>query len=482
MTDHPAGQAARQMVERQLEELGSLYNAGVRSPMFREWRQATLTCIQRIWPADPAKSERFRRIPFSPPMGRPGEREVREYYERGCGEAASLLKELIAEVASAGIAGPPAAPSHAMGASHVPGIEDDGIPTVDLPGSGSASPAADAARDVRPAAGAGGPSPSSKPRLKDLLGFSDGPDLAGGTRGTTDLEAALAAATGPAPAAPPPAPTHPGATPSLPGLERPGHSPATHGTPPGPQATPGAGAHTIPGLESQGFFAPPTVTREVPGHAPGHAATPAPGHSVVAAPGHAAAPPHGHAAPAPGHTPAPPAASPTRIVVTGPELAAGGPAPPPDLSARGLERSAATPAAVPAPAPSPEASRIAEAAARDDKDPDYLERIAEELLRATSAIGSVPRRTGQDRRTNPREIKSPIAIAVAALALEVEALGVPEGHRARARAVLLDLSRALDGSNLQWTALREATSFVMEFPGLGRRVVPLLLPYFDRAA
>ena len=162
MPDASAGQAARQMVERQLAELGSLYNAGVRSPMFREWRQATLTCIQRIWPADPAKSERFRRIPFSPPMGRPGEREVREYYERGCGEAASLLKELIAEIASVGVADA-AAPSHALGAPHLPGIEDDGIPTVDLPGSEVAPPVAQP--HVRPPAGAGGPPASSKPRL-----------------------------------------------------------------------------------------------------------------------------------------------------------------------------------------------------------------------------------------------------------------------------------------------------------------------------
>jgi len=168
--------------------------------------------------------------------------------------------------------------------------------------------------------------------------------------------------------------------------------------------------------------------------------------------------------------------------VTGHEQAASPPIPPAGPSARGLERSSPGGAPAPTPAASSDLSRIVEAATRDDSDPAYLERIAEELLRATSAIGSVPRRTGQDRRTSPREIRSPIAIAVAAMALEVEALGVPEGHRARARAVLLDLSRALDGSNLQWTALREAMSFVMEFPGLGRRIVPLLLPYFDRAA
>ena len=448
MPDPGASQGARQMLERQLEGLGSLYNAGVRSPNFREWRQATLTCIQRIWPADPAKSERFRRIPFSPPMGRPGEREVREYYERGCGEAASLLKDYIAEIARVGVAGPPAPPSHAMGAPPIPTAEEDGFLTLELPGSGAAPPPV--AHAPQPAghapAGGGSPPASSQPRLKDLLGFSDGPDLADTPSGAQELEAALAAAEASVartPIAQPPPPAAP------------------------------APVAPMPGLESQGFFAPPaSATREVaapvavpPGHAPappGHAAMP-PSHGHVPL-GHAPVPP-GHTPVPPGHAHAHPTAPPPRIVVTGPELGA----PPPQ---------AVVPTQAPVPAPAPAPVPPADAGL----DSGDLERIAEELLRATSAIGSVPRRTGQDRRTAAREIRSPIAIAVAALALEVEALGVPEGSRARARAVLLDLSRALDGSNLQWTALREATSFVMEFPGLGRRVVPLLLPYFDRAA
>ena len=79
-------------------------------------------------------------------------------------------------------------------------------------------------------------------------------------------------------------------------------------------------------------------------------------------------------------------------------------------------------------------------------------------------------------------MRSPIPLAISALALEVEALGVPEGHRARARAVLLDLSRNLEAPNLRWETLRGAMAFVMEFPALGRRMMPLLLPYFDRAA
>jgi hypothetical protein len=114
--------------------------------------------------------------------------------------------------------------------------------------------------------------------------------------------------------------------------------------------------------------------------------------------------------------------------------------------------------------------------------PDDLERVADELLRASSALSSLPRPGTPERRATPRDVRSPIPLAIAALALEVESLGVPEGHRARARAVLLDLSRNLEAPNLSWETLRGAMNFVMEFPALGRRMMPLLLPFFDRAA
>ena len=178
MSELSGGQTARQWLERQLEGLGSVYNAGVRSPNFREWRQATLTCIQRIWPSEPARSERFMRIPFSPPMGRPAERDVREYFERGCGEAGSLLKGYIAEIASVGLGDPGAASASAAAAAPGTGTREDGFPTVDLPGLAGAPPSPDSQHP--PQAAARGPSGSAgnsvtkpKPRLKDMLGFFD---------------------------------------------------------------------------------------------------------------------------------------------------------------------------------------------------------------------------------------------------------------------------------------------------------------------
>jgi hypothetical protein len=401
MSELSAGQNARQMLERQLAALGSLYNAGVRSPNFREWRQATLTCIQRIWPAEPARPERFRRIPFSPPMGRPGEREVREYYERGCGEAGSLLKDYIAEIATSGLPSPGAGSVPAAGAPPVPGRNDDDFPTVNLPGPG--------------AGGGSAPSPP-KPRLKDLLGFSEAdPSVLRAAPAPIDTTAAGA----------PPLSQH--------------SAPAPAAAPPAPAA--GSVEQAMAELESHGFFAPPGhVVREAP--APGPAASPA--EPIASAP-----PPQ------------------PRIVVTGTEQPVG--AAPPPVTAPGHSVSQ-------------DAERAVGAAAARVDDPNDLGQVAEDLLRASSALSSLPRRATQDRRTSPRDIRSPIPLAIAALALEVEALGVPEGHRSRTRAVLLDLSRRLDAPNLSWEALREAMSFVMEFPSLGRRMVPLLLPYLDRAA
>ena len=407
MPDSPI-QAARKMLERQLEELGSLYNAGVRSPVFREWRQGTLTCIQRIWPAEPAKSERFRRIPFSAPMGRPAEREVREYFERGCGEAAGLLKDLIQEIATVGL-GAGAGPS-ALAPLPTMGSDDEAFPTVELPGPSAAQA-------------------PPKPRLKDLLGFTD-----------AALGADAPVASPPPSHAPPPQPAPMSGIVSnaAPG---PGLTWATGSTPANPEPQAPTGASGSPGPPREGTFTPAEIES------------------------------HGFFAPPAPATPAPRVAPPPPLVVTGsqPAPSPATPAPPatiPDFSAND---------------PMTAAARAVEEAARG-ADPAELERIAEELLRASASLSAVPRRTGQDRRANPREMQSGVAMAIAALGLEVEALGVPDGHRARARAMLLDLSRRLDAPNLPWETLREAIGFVMEYPALGRRVIPLLLPFLDRAA
>ena len=89
---------AGEWLRQQIAELGALRNASVRDPQFKAWRQNTLTFIQRIWPGDTSKSERFRRIPFTPPSTKHDARAAREFYERGCGEALEYLNSLLASL------------------------------------------------------------------------------------------------------------------------------------------------------------------------------------------------------------------------------------------------------------------------------------------------------------------------------------------------------------------------------------------------
>ena len=98
MTDPDAAQRAREWLERQLADLGQLRNATRRDQNFKTWRQQTLTVIQRVWPGEARRVDRFRRIPFSPPTAHATDAQVREYYERGWGEAGVLLREFLAEI------------------------------------------------------------------------------------------------------------------------------------------------------------------------------------------------------------------------------------------------------------------------------------------------------------------------------------------------------------------------------------------------
>jgi hypothetical protein len=98
MIDSDSAQRAREWLERQLADLAQLRNASRRDRGFKTWRQQTLTVIQRVWPGETRRVDRFRRIPFSPPTQRATDLQVREFYERGWGEAGVLLREFLAEI------------------------------------------------------------------------------------------------------------------------------------------------------------------------------------------------------------------------------------------------------------------------------------------------------------------------------------------------------------------------------------------------
>jgi hypothetical protein len=145
MIDADGAQRAREWLERQLAELGQLRNATRRDQNFKNWRQQTLTVIQRIWPGDTRRGDRFRRIPFTPPSAHANDRQVREYYERGWGEAGILLRELLAEINLLGLSQmQPGGYGDAEGAA-----PPEHAPMLELPDEPSPPDATESARNDR---------------------------------------------------------------------------------------------------------------------------------------------------------------------------------------------------------------------------------------------------------------------------------------------------------------------------------------------
>ena len=200
MNTSDATQRAIAMLEQQIVDLAGIRNATARDPSFKNWRQSTLTTMQRIWPGDQARSERFRRIPFSPADPRADLRAVREQYSRGCQEAGRVLGSFMEELVQHGA---PELSGEALPMAPESDFED-GFPTLDLP-AGDVAAATDPSRlaeDLLAGLGDDTPqgkdpsfeaprlpvspppppatpttpvqkkSPGMKSRLRDLLGFA----------------------------------------------------------------------------------------------------------------------------------------------------------------------------------------------------------------------------------------------------------------------------------------------------------------------
>ena len=86
--------------------MGQLRNATTRDGGFREWRPNTVTVIQRIWPDQSTRAQRFRRVPFAPPSARADEAAARESFERGFAEARTLLRQWQVELGGDGTESP----------------------------------------------------------------------------------------------------------------------------------------------------------------------------------------------------------------------------------------------------------------------------------------------------------------------------------------------------------------------------------------
>src|SRR5438309_1585762 len=76
-------------------------------------------------------------------------------------------------------------------------------------------------------------------------------------------------------------------------------------------------------------------------------------------------------------------------------------------------------------------------------------------------VFSVRGASGSPRNDPDKQELSPTALAIMAMAVEIESMGVPEGDRPRVREALLDLARKLDSSKLSWRQLRITMEVVM---------------------
>ena len=150
MTDPDGAQRAREWLERQLADLGQLRNATRRDQNFKTWRQQTLTVIQRVWPGETRRVDRFRRIPFSPPTPHATDAQVRDSYERGWGEAGVLLRELLAEINLLGLPQVRAAGTYAGSETEAAMGPMPALGGEDAPGPAAAAAPADAAPPATP--------------------------------------------------------------------------------------------------------------------------------------------------------------------------------------------------------------------------------------------------------------------------------------------------------------------------------------------
>ena len=105
-------------------------------------------------------------------------------------------------------------------------------------------------------------------------------------------------------------------------------------------------------------------------------------------------------------------------------------------------------------------------------------------MRSSPVLGATGRKVkrGYDRNPATQSFDDPDAIAVAATMDDLTELGVPASRHPEAKARLLDLARRLEQGEIEWSALRKAVWFAMEYPELARRLMPLLMPWIERAA
>jgi hypothetical protein len=140
------------------------------------------------------------------------------------------------------------------------------------------------------------------------------------------------------------------------------------------------------------------------------------------------------------------------------------------------------------PAPEPEAAPVAQAPEPESYDDEVMpvedeedrERATLDFMQNSPVFGLVGKPV--NRRSDTTEFLDPDAVAVATLAADVGRLGIPEGMRASIASRLLDVARRLEEGVVEWALLRGTVTDAMQYPELAKRLLPILLPWLERAA
>ena len=478
-------QRSRQWLAEQLEQLGALANAGPRDATFKAWRQSTLTVVQRVWPYDASRQDRFRRIRFTSPEPKADARKLAEWFAKASDDAATLIRQWIDEIERHGVPEPPKRASEGPTASNL----GDDVPTIELGDAPRPRDSGGIVAREEIMLDLGGPSTGGKPRGERASASEPAPPtlhvkvpdkLAAPPR---ESKAPAAGSSGPArPAAGAKAPAA-AKSPAAVKPAEPARPPATTKPAVEEKPTPARPAAQAPPAPASRAAARP-ATRTEPDRQPTPADR-APPSSPVARPPlgemlgleevlrklrHEEPPPTPETEAPEAPAPEPSGPSPT---ATSDE---------PERESEPAARSEPEPLAPDAPEaePDPEPETLSGRDDDDAPDPEAFEAAARDFMFSSpvlSAQGKPVQRTPESP-----DFEHPDSLAIASLANEAVKLGVPEGQRATARALLIDLARCLEDGDPSWETLRDAVNWSMSHPELARRLLPVLLPWLDRAA
>ncbi len=450
---------SRGWLEEQLAQLANLRNASPRDPSFKHWRQHTLTVLQRIWPRHASRSERFRRIAFSPASARTDGQTLRDWFARGCAEAADCLGELLVEIDAVGVPEPGEAsgPAPFAGAGH----EDD-FPVLELPAgqAGRTLDTGDVGENMRDLGGMAAPAAPAAP--DEPLGPSGEAAAPTPPRLKVELKRPVAAA-------PPGAPVAPTRVPAEPDPQS--HPPIAPSPPAAPPAS--ASSASAPSASASSASSPsaPASSASAPSASASSASTPS-------------APAPGAGKPTARSTRARKPATKTRLKemlglndmghAESQESAQAPPdATPPATSAPAASARPSASAPTPAPAPTP-------AGGQGAFDTDAFARASGDLL-ANSPLFALQGKPVL-RTSDATEFIDPDAVALATLAADLGRLGVPEAARSDLRVALLAVAAQIEAAKPEWVTMQGLVSAAMAHPELARRLMPILLPWLPRAA